>query len=165
MKNIMKISNNSLLWDAIKAYQYPDLCRRFAAKKEITIESAKRLFEGMKEFLYISIISEEPCSPSHMVDEMWHEFITYTRDYRDFCNVYNKGHIDHIPSDEPALEGYIRTRATAKIVFNELDLLCWPEPSEAALAGKCTCSNKGCSCNCKQADAKYRPNPTLQKVA
>ncbi|MBI3671503.1 hypothetical protein HY249_01775 [Candidatus Azambacteria bacterium] len=102
----------------------------------------------MKRFLFVSIVSGDICSPSRIIDEIWHEFILHTTHYRNFCDKNNGSFIDHTPSDIPEIEGYIRTKALAESIFGQLDEFCWPEPKDASQIGKCTCTNKGCTCNC-----------------
>lgn len=134
------------LWARMNAYQDDGLCARFAEKHDMTLERAQVIFQETKRFLFIAIVSQVPCSPSRIVDEMWHEFIVHTAKYRFFCEDFNGEFIDHTPSDVPEVDGYVQTKALATSFFgDELDDTAWPDPS-AQIAGKCTCSNKGCTC-------------------
>src|SRR5262245_11697166 len=36
--------------------------------------------------------------PSQVVDDLWHEFILYTRDYQRFCNRAFGGYMHHTPA-------------------------------------------------------------------
>ncbi len=139
--------HSSALWSEMSTHKDDAICARFADKHGLSLEKAQVVFEETKRFLYVAIVSQQPCSPSKIVDEMWHEMIMHTAKYRDFCADFNGDFIDHTPSDTPELEGYIRTKKSAESMFGPLDDHCWPEPS-AKVAGKCTCSNSGCSCNC-----------------
>ena len=141
---------NEVLWKKISNYRHDDLCRRFSEKHKLSQEITSIIFTEMKRFIFISIISNEVCSPSKIVDEMWHEFIMHTSHYRDFCNIFNSEFIDHTPSDIPEIEGYMRTKSLAERIFGKLNQLCWPKPTDAAKIGSCTCSNKSCTCNCKK---------------
>lgn len=165
MASLITAQHNLELWVAVQAYHYEGLCRRFSEKHKMPVGAARAVFEEMKRFLYISMITGEPCSPSRIVDEMWHEFILHTADYRAFCDKYNGGFIDHSPSDVPEIVGYVRTKAVAEEIFGELDPTCWPMSAKAAAAlGTCTCSNKGCTCNCSETDARA-PRPTIADAA
>ncbi len=136
-------------WQQLEAYKHEDLCQRFAEKYDMTKTDAEKVFEETKRFLFVAMLSEEPSSPSRLVDEMWHEFITYTEHYYSFCTYFNGRLIHHCPSDKPELDGYIRTKAKAEGLFGALEPKAWPEPDQAAkLVGKCSCSNHGCTCNC-----------------
>lgn len=141
-------SHNLNAWRRIGEYQHHGLCARFAEKYGMSLDQANAVFMEMKRFLYVAMVSQEPCSPSKVVDDMWHEFICHTVHYRFFCNDFNGEFIDHTPSDKPELEGYTRTKAFAEQLFGPLDEFAWPEPS-LANAGSCSCTNKGCACNCK----------------
>jgi len=145
--------HNPTLWKEMEAYQNDGVCKRFAEEHDTSLEDAERVFLEMKRFLYVSIICQQPCSPSKLVDEMWHTFIVYTMHYRSFCNGFNGSFIDHTPSDKPELEGYTRTREFAQSIFGELDEKLWPDPAlrlagACTAAAGCTCSNTGCTCNC-----------------
>lgn len=135
------------LWGAISAYENPYVVRHFAEKHEASVAEAETLFQEMKRFLYLGYVLGMPCSPSKAVDEMWHEFITHTTAYMDFCGDYFGEYIDHFPSDQPELTVYTLTRDAALEIFGPLDERCWPIPMPLR-ADKCSCSNKGCSCNC-----------------
>ncbi len=149
----MKSLYNEVLWKRMGEYQHEGVCRRFAEAHGKSIEDARRTFMEMKRFLYIAIICQQPCSPSKILDEMWHTFLMFTAHYRGFCQGFNGSFIDHSPSDKPELEGYARTREFAIALFGEVDENLWPDPTSklagaCITAADCTCSNQGCSCNC-----------------
>lgn len=135
------------LWDAVSAYENSYVVRHFAEKHDVSVTDAEELFREMKRFLYLGYVLGMPCSPSKAVDEMWHEFINHTAAYRDFCGDHFGEYIDHFPSDQPELTVYTLTRDAALEIFGPLDEGCWPIPTPLQ-AGNCSCSNKGCSCNC-----------------
>jgi hypothetical protein len=59
----------------------------------------------VKSFLYDCHRSDVPLSPSERVDEGWHNFILFTKDYADFCQS-NFGHfIHHTPLDGAPRQG------------------------------------------------------------
>lgn len=134
------------LWDAVSAYENPYVVRHFAEKHNASVIDAEELFREMKRFLYLGYVLGMPCSPSKAVDEMWHEFITHTAAYMDFCGDHFGEYIDHFPSDQPELTVYTLTRDAALEIFGPLDERCWPIPTPLRI-GNCSCSNKGCSCN------------------
>ena len=140
-------SHDPNLWDQIEDYRHDGLCKRFAKKYGMSFDQVETVFLETKRFLYVAMVSQEPCSPSRVVDDMWHEFLCYTAAYRSFCADFSGEFIDHAPSNKPEVEGYARTKALAEQFFGQLDALSWPEPS-LANAGDCTCSNQGCSDNC-----------------
>jgi len=145
--------HNVALWHQMEAYQNEGVCQRFAEEQNVSIEESRSIFLEMKRFLYVAIICQQPCSPSKIIDAMWHTFIIYTAHYAAFCKKFNGGFIDHTPSEKPEIEGYARTREFATAIFGKLNENLWPDPSSklagvCMTAAGCTCSNTGCSCNC-----------------
>lgn len=137
--------HNPSLWQNIQDYQNEDVCNRFARDQKVSPEFAQLAFLEMKRFLYIALISRQSCSPSKIIDEMWHIFIIYTHSYRTFCQTFNGSYMDHIPSDKPNITGYINTQALTLKIFGELNELFWPNPSSPSFADCSTCDS--CSCN------------------
>lgn len=145
--------HNHALWKQMEVYTHEGVCKRFVEEHGKSLEDANRVFLEMKRFLYLSIICQQPCSPSKIIDAMWHTFLVYTAHYRGFCQSFNGSFIDHSPSDKPEIEGYSRTREFAIAIFGEVDSNLWPDPASklagaCMTAADCTCSNQGCSCNC-----------------
>ncbi len=57
--------------------------------------------------------------PSREVDELWHTFILFTKDYREFCQNYLGQFLDHVPLENknieyPNLKNLVRTFDTVK---------------------------------------------------
>ena len=62
-------------------------------------EEFDELYMEFLKFAYVTKISNEPVAMmSAEVDEIWHQFILYTRDYQKFCNDYLGEFLHHIPS-------------------------------------------------------------------
>lgn len=99
------------------------------------------------------------------IDEFWHTFVVFTRQYADFCNVVAGQFIHHIPgelvdsdSEPPApredganiVDGYKKFLADYETVFGEVPPAhLWPRPMPtetlAYAAAGCVCS---CGCRC-----------------
>lgn len=75
--------------------------QHFARKKVIPDEKAQILFAELEVFL--SSAASSCRVPSKEVDEAWHEFILFTRQYADYCIKKFGRFIHHVP-DMP-LEG------------------------------------------------------------
>lgn len=62
-------------------------------------EEFDELYTEFLKFAYVTKVSNEPVAMmSAEVDEIWHQFILYTRDYLKFCNDYLGEFLHHIPS-------------------------------------------------------------------
>ncbi len=83
--------------ERIEQYQHPDLVDRLCRKLGLNLHDAKDLFGEVKHFLYQCSISDTPLSPTERVDEGWHNFILYTKDYAVFCGAHFGRFIHHVP--------------------------------------------------------------------
>jgi hypothetical protein len=109
--------------ESVLAYQNSDLVNRYVDKLGLSQEQAELLFEDTKKFLYICGTYNGYWSPSKDIDEGWHAFILFTRDYAEFCEKYLGRFIHH----EPHRRGHHydrgaarRTYWAAKATFGEL---------------------------------------------
>lgn len=76
-------------------YQHPELIRRLTEKLEMSHERATAAFEGMKLYLYtVGSTNADLSPPNDDIDEAWHNFMLFSRDYMTFC-VTNFGHYLH----------------------------------------------------------------------
>ncbi|WP_346881342.1 hypothetical protein [uncultured Algibacter sp.] len=81
-------------------YIHHETILRFTDAYEMDIDEAKDIFNEMKKLLSLMnhygdneyIFTHEPL---WIVDEMWHTFLLYTKEYRLFCNTYFGRIIDH----------------------------------------------------------------------
>jgi hypothetical protein len=59
------------------------------------VEHAKR---ELKRFMSLALIFRGPIYPPTRIDACWHEFILYTREYREFCrDILGIAYFDHRP--------------------------------------------------------------------
>lgn len=84
-------------------YRNEDVLSRFTDLFDVTDEEAEDLFIETKKFLFICrqpgvFIPDELL----IVDEMWHNFILFTKEYQDFCTFYFGGYLHHTPSSKVA---------------------------------------------------------------
>jgi len=94
-------------------YQHPKVIQTYIRAYQIEERQARALFEDMLTYLWIStkhdfdrqaqpdnvhlqfhFVMHEEMRP---IDDMWHNFILYTRDYTIFCNQYFGSYIHHQP--------------------------------------------------------------------
>jgi hypothetical protein len=68
-----------------------------------TPEEAQALFAEVKRYLVIAAL--DPEKSWHMyslrIDECWHQFILFTRQYVEFCKQYFGRYVPHAPSNSP----------------------------------------------------------------
>ena len=81
----------------INEYHNSLLIERFSMQKKISVQESEYQFECLKEFLLQCSLSSKPIQPSKQIDEMWHEFILFTRDYYYFCKNYLGQFVHHVP--------------------------------------------------------------------
>ncbi len=94
---------------------------RLAKDQSIELSLAERIMDQTIGFMLLC--SADPngphYAPSPLVDEGWHTFILYTKEYATFCRKISGGYIHHEPFDQPGVtyetDGVIaRTREAMK---------------------------------------------------
>ena len=86
--------------EEVLAYANDEVVLRFHDNYDVTISEARDIFTEMKKFLWLSgthlgekrIFTHEPL---FIIDEMWHTFILFTKDYHAFCMQYFGFFIHH----------------------------------------------------------------------
>jgi len=81
----------------VMAYQHPNLVIRLQDKLNVSQPQAVELFDDLKRFLYLCATHKERLGPTDSIDEAWHNFILFTRDYRVFCNRFLGKFVEHVP--------------------------------------------------------------------
>jgi hypothetical protein len=74
-------------------------------------EEAEALFTEVKRFIVIAALDRTKSwhMYSRRVDECWHQFILFTRQYFDFCKRYFDRYIPHSPGNAPKAKSSIGT--------------------------------------------------------
>lgn len=80
-----------------KQYTNNPVIERYCKEANVEKDTAKKHFEVLKQFLFLCSKSEEPCFPSNELDEIWHTFILFTKDYYTFCIDGLGKFVHHIP--------------------------------------------------------------------
>jgi hypothetical protein len=105
-------------------YSNPDIISRFTDLFHVPEQEAEDIFNETKKFLYISrlpgvFIPDELL----IVDEMWHNFILFTKEYQQFCQFYFDNYLHHTPSTKAAKQTHRDHMATdlaaARKTFND----------------------------------------------
>jgi hypothetical protein len=86
----------------IRAYEWPPgLLEKLRAKRRwFSSKNEARVAEGLRQFFLAHQMSgcKYVAMPSQVVDDLWHEFILYTRAYADFCDKAFGGFLHHTPA-------------------------------------------------------------------
>jgi hypothetical protein len=125
-------------------YKNPELIWKFTYTYGVSRRAAEVLLEDLIRFLWLSrravhlrkmghknIPEIFIIEPTAMIDEMWHLFITYTKEYSRFCDKYFGHYLHHDPPPrQVATAPYSKEKAKTfeqevfeqvSFVINELD--------------------------------------------
>lgn len=143
----------------VMGYKNEAVVKRLEKDLKLRPAAAQQLFQDMLRFLYISRATDvRPISPPHMIDEAWHTFIIYTKDYLDFCFEYFDEfihHRPHRPGEKHGGEGGENCRKLAKLFFGDSLSENWG-PKNSKTGDECSyCSSKPetpsrCDSSCRE---------------
>jgi hypothetical protein len=89
-------------------YRNDDVLHRFLKLYDVSWAEAEDLFTEVKKWLWLCSLPEAKAlsitSPMHMMDEMWHNFVLFTRDYAIFCDRYFGRLLHHAPTRQSEIE-------------------------------------------------------------
>lgn len=93
----------------IRNYAFPKgLDQRFLKRRpELTPAQVALTFDGLRQYFEICLDARKQMAsmPSQAVDDLWHEFILYTRNYQAFCNRAFGRYLHHTPADAMSTPG------------------------------------------------------------
>lgn len=98
-KDWNQIKLDLMLYDVDQDYENVDITFYHKLRLENTEwseEFTKLAIHEYKRFMFL-ILKYKNCAPPYIVDQVWHLHILYTKDYRNFCMMFNKEFIDHNP--------------------------------------------------------------------
>lgn len=95
--------NNAVL-NEIAKYQHRGVTSRIMKILNISHSEAQELFDDTKRFLFLAAITGKDISPTKPIDEAWHIFLLFTKDYSEFCFRFFGQMIHHHPFDESELK-------------------------------------------------------------
>src|SRR5262245_48977238 len=90
----------------VLAYRHPGVVRRYAREQHVSREEAEEVFREMLKWLYLcgrGLREDVACAMTAEIarlDEMWHTFLMFTRDYADFCERYFGFFLHHVPNED-----------------------------------------------------------------
>jgi hypothetical protein len=110
----MNISLNDIL-----VYENPPVVNRFKKDFPQMAHEAETVFKDLLRFFWATELhrverTQSPHNPNYNflfimdeemkpIDQMWHIFLLYTKDYMEFCERYFKQYIHHVPDIVPDL--------------------------------------------------------------
>jgi 2-polyprenyl-3-methyl-5-hydroxy-6-metoxy-1,4-benzoquinol methylase len=99
--------------DVVLRYQNENVVDRFIVDHDASPRQAATLFEDAKRWLWLCAVAQRDKElgvqdvPDMIIfetqtdlDEMWHTFLLFTRDYVEFCHQYFGFYIHHAPTPE-----------------------------------------------------------------
>ncbi len=123
--------------EQILSYRHERLLQRYAADNSTTMEAAEQTFVGFKQFMVVCAVKPGPKITSEPIDRMWHSFLLFTKDYKEFCDNYLGRFINHEPFERAAPATYLETRAFTKEFFGEIDDKLWPTEAKSDCSSGC----------------------------
>ncbi|MCP4528672.1 MAG: hypothetical protein GY833_22560 [Aestuariibacter sp.] len=67
---------------------------------ELTEQDVEMCGQALIDYFIVSLESQKPCGmPSKLVDELWHAYLLFSKDYRELFNVVGR-FVDHVPEIE-----------------------------------------------------------------
>lgn len=121
--SILQQSTNLLR--KVMDYHNEGVVKRISKDTGCDYPEALEIFQDTKRFLYLCGAYGGGLAPSARVDDGWHAFILFTKDYMDFCMDYFGKYLHHYPnvdgfSKQKGVEQVKRTLKLANAVFGEL---------------------------------------------
>lgn len=126
-EDVLALCQSELAKDALAHEADTAMLERFAKSRGVDLARARAIFEDTKRFLVVGRLVGAQLAPSEPVDEMWHSWILFTKDYHAFCDMLG-GYIHHkpIPTGSPEQPPLDPTVALIEAGFGALDEQTWP---------------------------------------
>ena len=140
-------------------YDISDVKNRFMKEHGISQSLTNQLEVELKRYLIICSYSEGVCGMRGAVDDLWHTFVIFTKNYFDFCNKLCGKYIHHTPHIQGKTknkivaeeDNYSKFLNTYEVVFSQRPPKhIWPEPVKVFAEQGCAggCSNGGDCTDC-----------------
>ena len=88
--------------DFIRSYMFPPglLDKLLAVRPDLTIKDRQLVARALRQFFLVYHKSgyQHIAMPSQVVDDLWHEFILYTKNYQTFCQQAFGRYLHHTPT-------------------------------------------------------------------
>lgn len=139
------VEQSRILFDQISQFDFGKVTDRYIKDGKVSPQvAAETLLELKRWFTLCALHPEKTYATGGKVDEMWHTFILFTKDYARFCHDITGAFIHHVPEMASGdIEAQIRSaeKMRAKVRLLEADYLTyfgalppehlWPRSPEA----------------------------------
>lgn len=105
------VSSSRRRWQDALAYRAPFLEKKLLERRLVTSrDEAAALFDEIKRFLVLQEMNRDRSLPmySERLDEVWHHFVLFTREYTDWCRRHFGRYLNHLPQNAPAMDSVAR---------------------------------------------------------
>lgn len=97
-------------------YRNDDIVERFQETWDLPLGECQELFTDTLRWLWLSAAAQQQPEPvtlaisqsTKLIDEMWHTFVLFTKEYHEFCNTYFGHYIHHDPTTRAEYDRTIR---------------------------------------------------------
>ncbi|RYG46692.1 hypothetical protein EON79_09490 [bacterium] len=137
------------MWEKIQAHRFDrgtsslTFAARLARENEWTPAFTEGAIEEYRRFLFLCASAGHACTPSKIVDEVWHSHLTFTRNYwHDLCRDVLKMELHHDPSggepgeEEKFQDQYGRTIESYGRFFGSAPSTYWPQAEVVPRKGR-----------------------------
>ena len=126
-EEIRQLCMSELAQDALAHVVEAEMVTRVAKDLGVTPQRAEQLIDETKRFLVMGRLVGSQLAPSPQIDDVWHAWILYTKDYHSFCEKAG-GYIHHkpIPPGSPAQPPLEPTIALMRAGYGHIDESVWP---------------------------------------
>lgn len=83
-----------------EAFNMDIVLRRYCKEHDIPIDVAKEHERELKRYLVLCASTKAALGMHGPLDELWHTFILFTREYAAFCQAIDASFIHHVPVSE-----------------------------------------------------------------
>ncbi len=105
--------------EIVLKYKNDDVIHRFMEQYDLPFDEARDIFDETKKWLWVSAHSLEDdqvegmtiWKEMYVIDEMWHNFILFTKAYNSFCCQYFGQFIHHAPKPKSEKDKYYQLLA------------------------------------------------------
>ena len=136
-------------WDTARSFPMTQVLQRYRGEQEVDQATVDLHEQELKRYLFLCAnYPEERWPMLRTIDELWHTFLLFTKDYQQFCTSLGRQFIHHEPFIDGAdlgsvLQDYRRFLELYRSHFGEPPAAIWPDHLHQD--GDCSSCGSGCS--------------------
>lgn len=100
----VEFPNNAAQIETVLAWRCEKVVSRISKNCDLSLHEAAQVFSDVKLFLFLTRLENKPLTPTLKIDKAWHEFLVFTKEYREFCLEVLGAFIDHCPTDDDEIK-------------------------------------------------------------